>query len=155
LYLFCRKRPIGILIAVTIVLSLSVLSISKLKFSENILDLIPGNHQLGEVSKTLESLEINNQITLHFQTTDSLNPAPDKAVAAANYAKKEIENTLPHLVKQVRLKIDNSLLDSAYAQIYKYLPYYLTDEDYELIARSITSEGIDHAMEGAFKSLNS
>ena len=155
LYLICRKRTLGVFFVVITVLSLSVLSISKLKFSENILDLIPRNQKLDEVSSTLESLEINNQITLHFHTADSSKAVPDRIIEAGGYVKSELENKLPHLIKQVRLKIDNSQLDSAYSQIYKYLPYYLTSEDYESIAKSVTPEGIDRAMAGAFKSLNS
>lgn len=155
LYLICRKRPLGVFFVVIAVLSLSVLSISNLKFSENILDLIPGNQKLDEVSSTLESLEINNQITLHFHTADSSKAVPDRIIEAGGYVKSELENKLPHLIKQVRLKIDNSQLDSAYSQIYKYLPYYLTSEDYESIAKSVTPEGIERAMAGAFKSLNS
>ncbi len=155
LYVFCRRHLIGVLAALALVLALSVFSISKLKLSENVLDLIPGNHQLDEVSNTIESLEINNQITLHFHAADSLKSSPQDFIAAAEIVKSELKNNLPHLVKEVRLKVENSQIDSAYNQIYKYLPYYLTADDYEAMAQSTSPEGISRAMAGAFKSLNS
>ena len=152
-YLFCRRHPLGVFIAVVVILGLSVFSISRLKLSENILDLIPANEHLDELSETIGGLEINNQITLHFHANDSA--SPQDLIHAAEYVKTRLENRVPDLVKEVRLRIDDTQIDSAYAQIYKYLPFYLTDSDYESMAQSTSPEGIARAMEGAFKSLNS
>lgn len=153
IYLFCRRHPLGVIIAIGLILGLSVFSISKLKLSENILDLIPGNDRLDEISETIGGLEINNQITLHFYANDS--GSPQDLIQAAAYVKTRLENRVPDLVKEVRLRIDDTQIDSAYAQIYNYLPYYLTDADYESMAQSTSPDGIAKAMEGAFKSLNS
>src|SRR5690554_1679687 len=129
-YLFCRRYRFAVFTAMVLVLGLSVFSILRISLSENILDLIPGNERLDEISETIESLEINNQITLHFQATDSA--SPEDLIRAAEHVKSKLEVQVPNLVKEVRLKIDNSQLDSAYAQIYRYLPFYLNDADYEI-----------------------
>ena len=152
-YLFCRRNPLGVFIAVALIIGLSVLSISKLKLSEDILDLIPSNDRLDEISETIESLEINNQIALHFHANDSA--SPQDLIQAAEYVKTKLESRVPDLVKEVRLRIDDTQIDSAYAQIYKYLPYYLTEADYESMAQTTSPEGIAKAIEGSFKSLNS
>lgn len=155
IYLFLRRNRLIAFLGIALILGGALFSISKLKFSENIRDVIPGNKRLDEISKTIEGLEVNNQITLHFYRDTALKADPDQLIAAADYVTKRLEKNSTSLVRDVRSTVESSRIDSAYAQIYKFLPYYLTREDYQKIGRSASKEGIRKAIRGAYKSLNS
>lgn len=127
IYDFLSKIKALSIVILLIIFALCIFSALKLDYKENIADFLPTDPEKEKYTSVYDDLSNQGQITVIFSGND-MDELID-AIDAFEENWKELDTAL--LVKDLRCKVDESLVFDAIDFIRENQPLFLTDDDYK------------------------
>lgn len=128
-----------------------VFLVSKIQFEEDISKLIPSTEDSKELQKVLKSTNFSDKIVVNIQIE------PEGSFEdISNYANEfidEITSSSGQYIKHIQGKVTDEDLVETIDFVYKNLPLFLDDNDYNLISNKIISDSIKTITNANYKSI--
>lgn len=134
---FYKKRKFAFWLSVFIIAVVALFGVSRIKFIENIEHLIPHEKQFSITNHLFSENKISRRVIIVLQENgsesnfSSLSSQADSLVESL-YGKDSLFN-------EITYKVQPFLGDSLYDFFYRNMPYFMTDEDYDYLEKSIDS----------------
>lgn len=145
---FEKHRVAFFAILFSLVAVLAVMA-SQVRFQENITNFF--NSSSEEKNSTFENLAVKDKIIVLISGED-----PDEIISSAEIFEEKIEVLKQeNLVSAVTATADEQTIGSVISFVYKYLPIFLTDEDYKALEEKTTTESIDNQIGNVYNILTS
>lgn len=145
---FEKHRVAFFAILFSLVAVLAVMA-SQVRFQENITNFF--NSSSEEKNSTFENLAVKDKIIVLISGED-----PDEIISSAEIFEEQIEVLKQeNLVSAVTATADEQTIGSVISFVYKYLPIFLTDEDYKALEEKTTAESIDNQIGNVYNILTS
>ncbi|MBN2165435.1 MAG: MMPL family transporter [Marinilabiliaceae bacterium] len=144
-----RKR---LLIVLTIIVAAIVYFVTKIETEEDIASLIPMDNRISQLSDNLSNSKFVDQIIFNVSLKDTQLINDDYLVDVIDSLSAFLlADTF--LVKDVRNSVDEKSYMSVYDFFYKYLPFYLTNDDYVYLDSILIEENLNNLMRNNYKSI--
>lgn len=153
IYKSSRKNKWIFILIILSVLVAGGLSLSRLRFEEDISKVIPKDQQISDIEELLNSSRFGSLLTLHLYQNDTLQARPNHLIAVAESLRDSLLPLTPRLIKSITLDYPDTLVAAYYDHFYNYLPLYLDEEDYAALENRITEKGLRQAMQKNFQAL--
>ena len=154
LFLLFSRHKIIYWLVILFTVVVSALFASKLKFVEDITQILPKGPETAQLKHILDNSELTDRLIFHIYS-DNENQI-DKIVATADSAQKLIINQVPDtLVKDLFFKVDQSNINNLYNLVYNNLPLFLEDDDYTKIDLDLNSQHIANTLRAHYRNLMS
>lgn len=127
----------------------------QVKFEENITQFFPDTKDSQNTIKVFDNLKIKDKIIVMLSSADTCNAVePDSLIEIAG----QIQQTLTAraggtLIKDIFSQVDQNLIGGATDFVYRHLPLFLTDTDYQRFDSLLTKEGIQASMKKNYTNL--
>ena len=145
---FEKHRVVFYVILFSLVAILAIMA-SRVSFGENITNFF--NNSTEEKNATFENLAVKDKIIVLISGTD-----PDSIISSAEIFENEIETLKnENLVTSVTAHADEHTIGSVISFVYKYLPIFLTDEDYKALEEKTSAESIANQIGNVYNLLTS
>ena len=151
---FASKRKVFFSVLLLLIIILSVISVSKIKFQEDVRSLIPSDERINKINKVLSQSKFADQIIITFSLKDKDSSNPDALISAAEKVVEQLEKDTIH-ISSVKFTNNSSEFMDVYNFMYNNIPLYLTESDYEHLEKLLSPEEIEKTLESDYKSLTS
>ncbi|MBT6689394.1 MAG: MMPL family transporter [Flavobacteriaceae bacterium] len=141
IYLYFNSKKLlgfGVLGSVFLVL---LLVASRIQFEEDITKLIPSNDENSKVQKVLKNVNFTDKIIVNI-SRESNGSIEDLTQYASQFIDSISKNSGDY-IKQIQGKVDNDDILNTVNFIYKNLPLFLDESDYNIIKNKIQKDSID------------
>ncbi len=116
------------------------LGISELRFTENIVDVLPQDERLSELSETIENLKVNDQIVVLVSQEEG---EPEELISFADILLDSIRTEQTDLLSGITYEIGNDRLTDLYSFYAENIPFYLTESDYDRLESRMNADSLD------------
>lgn len=123
---------------------------SKIRFEEDITQILPKSEDTNDLSRALKQLNFADKITVLFEKKDTV-PAGRLAEMAGLFIDSLATDSL--LVKSVTGRIGQEELDDTYAFVYQNLPLFMDDSAYSEVERRINPDAVQMRMAENYRTL--
>ncbi len=154
IYNFFKTRKILLASILILILGFSLFFISKLKFTEDISDMIPTDKELDEFTYVSKNIKMNDKIILNIflkDTTQSENT--EILILFADTISNQISKNCKGKIQEIRSTVKPDLQEKVYDIYYRNLPIYLTDNDYLRIDSLLSDSLLKKTIEADFQNL--
>ena len=114
---------------------------SRIQFEEDITKLIPSNDENSKVQKVLKNVNFTDKIIVNI-SRESNGSIEDLTQYASQFIDSISKNSGDY-IKQIQGKVDNDDILNTVNFIYKNLPLFLDESDYNIIKNKIQKISID------------
>lgn len=136
-------------VLVMAVVAVCVIMASQLTFQENITNFFGEDDKLG--GALFDKVAAADRIVVLFEGDN-----PDDILASAEVFEKEVALMCDKgLVMATQSTIDEGVVDGAVEFVYRHLPIFLQEEDYQQLESRLNEEGVDAAVGNVYRSLTS
>lgn len=150
---FGKRRPLLILIFFSF-LFFFIYTVSKIKFEENIIQMLPGKNDSGQLTSFLENSNFSDQIMVVISDKDTTDEAePDKLINEAEEFINVLTTDCNSYIASINYQANDSTITELLDVIDEHLPVFLDDNDYKTIDSIVSNEGIQSKVESNYKSL--
>lgn len=155
LYGYFRDKRIIFFSLVTVVGLTALLLASRLSFEEDITKMIAGVDKKAEVTRIIEQSKFLDKVVITVSLADSnRNPDPETLIRCA----EKLTDTLQSIafqpyVKNIASGISGSAMEEVYDIVYRNLPVFLDEEDYNILDSMIMPERIRVSLENSYNTL--
>ncbi|WP_437919188.1 1-acyl-sn-glycerol-3-phosphate acyltransferase [Sphingobacterium sp. LRF_L2] len=133
-----RKKILAFTIAVIFLLGCGFIA-AKIRFEEDITQIIPKTERSDDLSKALKRINFADKITILLEKSDHV--TTDKLTeVAATFLDSLASDSL--YIKSVTGRIGQEEMEQTYAFIYENLPFFLDQNDYAEISRRLSPDSI-------------
>lgn len=139
------------LLYVTLVAVVAVCAImaSQLRFQENITNFFGGDD--SKSGAVFDKVAAADRIVVLFEGDN-----PDDILTSAELFEQDVASMCDRgLVKSVKSTIDENVVAGVVEFVYRHLPIFLQEEDYQRLEQTLTQEGIDAAVGSVYRNLTS
>ncbi|MHC8947545.1 1-acyl-sn-glycerol-3-phosphate acyltransferase [Sphingobacterium hungaricum] len=145
-----RHKGLAIVLSILFLVTCGFLA-SKIRFEEDITQLIPKNEQADLTTKAIQQINFADKITVLIskQAEGTL----DDAVALAQSFVDSLASDTAY-IKAIEGEVSASTISDSYNFIYQHIPIFLDSADYSAIDLEITPEAIRNQVASNFRSLS-
>ncbi|MBD1420826.1 1-acyl-sn-glycerol-3-phosphate acyltransferase [Sphingobacterium chuzhouense] len=150
IYVWVRRNK---LLAATIALLFLAgcgLLASKLRFEEDITQIIPKNERTDELSKVLKQINFADKITVLIERNEATKPSVLTAIAGAFIDSMETDIAY---IRGITGRIEQEEMESTYNLVYQHLPLFLDERDYRTIAERLQPDSIAERVSENYRTL--
>ncbi|PIE48987.1 MAG: glycerol acyltransferase [Flavobacteriales bacterium] len=151
LYNYISKHKVLSFILLFLYLLLTIWMASKLRFKEDITQLIPHSKQSDITKKVLENVSFSDKIIIHIQQKDG-GTLSDLTNAASAYVDSLHTHSKPY-IKEIQGIFTEADMGNTLDVVYEHLPLFLTDKDYEKITGKLSPDSLANQLIVNYKSL--
>ncbi|MDT0294372.1 MMPL family transporter [Mesonia ostreae] len=151
IYQFFKRQPWLLWLGILCLLGLSIFSISKVEFKEDITQLIPKNDQSLITQKVLNTVDFTDKIIVNISVDDEAKE--EKLIAYAEEFLEHLQDSTAFDVKKIQGKVADEDLLQTYDFIYENLPLFLDQKDYQIIEQKLHQDSIRETLNASYKSL--
>lgn len=151
IYKKIKAHKTASLLLLFIVIGILSFIASKIEFEEDITKLIPTNSQNAEAQKVLQTVNFADKIIVHIQR-DSNGSLDDLSLLASQFTDSVSKNN-NHYIKKIQGKVKDEDLSQTLDFVYKNLPLFLDEKDYEQISQKINADSILAINQSNYKTL--
>ncbi|HMK06048.1 MAG TPA: hypothetical protein VK476_00875, partial [Flavobacterium sp.] len=145
-----RRKFLSIVLFVMLVFVLGFAA-SRIKFNEDITNLIPANEESDITAKALKQMNFADKISIIV--TAKKDGTPDDLSEYANEFIDSIETNCKPYVAKIQGKIDEKNIQETFDFVYDNLPIFLEQQDYAAIQDKLQNDSIAKIVEQDYKSL--
>src|SRR6056297_213594 len=127
IYRFFEKRKLWLAILLIGLSALVALSIQSLRFSEDIMDLLPGDGS-GSHETALDATKFTEKVIFHLRVENQ--DADVDIIPAGEALVGHLDSLQPRLIEPGPLKIENRNVSELYALVMDDLPYLMRESDF-------------------------
>jgi len=137
-------------------LILSVFSISRLHFVEDITRIVPNNRkEVGEMSQIFSHAKLMEKVVFTIHTKDSTLNTGLLADFSRRFSDSLTQRLQPRYISELQGKIPSKSMQNIYGVFNRHLPLFLTKNDYILLDSLLQEEEIAGAIKSDFRTLMS
>ncbi len=125
----------------------------KIKFEEDITQLIPSNEKSEVTQRVLNTVSFADKIIVNIETKNGA--SADSITAYATDFIEAINKDASDYVAEIQGKVSDENVLNIYDFVYDNLPLFLSKEDYERIEQKVQSDSIEKTIEESYKALSS
>jgi len=151
IYQLFKRQPWLLWLGVLCFLIISILSISKIKFKEDVTQLIPKNDQSLITQKVLNTVDFTDKIIVNIGVDDE--GEEEKLIAYAEEFLGSLQDSTAFDIKKIQGKVADSEMLQTYDFIYENLPLFLDEKDYKRIEKKLLQDSIRETVNSSYKSL--
>jgi len=148
-----RKNKKAYLIGLLLLLSGLIWMASKIQFDEDISKLIPSNEDNAQLQKVLNTAQFSDKIIINIKKEKD-----GDLVDLTDYAQQLLDSLNEHssaYVENIQGKVEDETIFETLDFAFENAPLFLTDSDYQTLARKTQKDSIDATIEGNYKLLAS
>ncbi len=147
-----RLASLGLFIIMT---GLAAWFASGLKLEEDINKVLPQNEKLVKFNRVFEHTRISEQLVMYITLTDSSALTdPEMLEAFANVLEDSLKARLvPDYIREIRLKVQDSLFSQVYGEFYRNIPFFLDSSDYISIDSALQENNLREIIRKDYRSL--
>src|SRR5690606_16856520 len=146
-YLIERNRLVAALLALSLLI-VGIFYASKIKFEEDISQMLPKNGKSDITAQVLSQLEFSDKIIVLINSRTN----GDQLTETADAFIESLEPLIPYL-KSVQGKVDEDQISETFAFAQKNIPLLLADDDYRIIEERISRDSINHRLAANYRAL--
>lgn len=151
---FTRKRRPFFFIAVTLLVGIAAFFASKLQLNEDISTMMPKDPRIQKMNRIMQNSRFSDKLVLNIFLSDSLTESnPQLLVSFSDSLVRKFEVYQPEYIEKIRDKVSDQSMGNLFGVINENLPIFLTEDDYQKLDSSLSSESIDTKMESNYKLL--
>ena len=139
-YLIERNRLVAALLALSFLI-VGIFYASKIKFEEDISQMLPKNGKSDITAQVLSQLEFSDKIIVLINSRTN----GDQLTQTADAFIESLEPLSPYL-KSVQGKVDEDQISETFDFAQKNIPLLLADDDYRIIEERISRDSINHRL---------
>src|SRR5690606_31383929 len=144
-----RNQLLAAIVALLFLASCGVLA-SKLRFEEDITQIIPKNERTDEFSRALKQIQFADKITVLIERDEATKPSVLTAIAGAFI--DSIETDSLH-IREVTGKVEQEEIEETYDFVYRNLSLFLDERDYRTIAERLQLDSIAERVSENYRTL--
>ena len=133
------------------ILTVSLTLASRMKFKEDINQLIPKSEQSLITQDILKTVDFTDKIIVNIGVEEGGNE--DKLVAFAENFLEKLQDSTAFEIKKVQGKVAEEDMLQTYDFIYEHLPLFLNERDYKTIEKKLHQDSIAQIVKSSYKSL--
>jgi len=145
-----KNRWLSVLV-LTLVTTILVFFAARIEFEEDISKLIPSNSKSLEIQKILKSVNFTDKIIVNIRKDSKAS-----IQELTQYATRFIDSVEKHdatYIKNIQGRVDDEGIDSTLDFLYKNLPLFLNETDYELLARKLQKDSVNAITQSNYRML--
>ncbi|MBP0613109.1 MMPL family transporter [Chryseobacterium sp. cx-311] len=146
-YLIERNRLVAALLALSFLI-VGIFYASKIKFEEDISQMLPKNGKSDITAQVLSQLEFSDKIIVLINSRTN----GDQLTETADAFIESLEPLSPYL-KSVQGKVDEDQISETFDFAQKNIPLLLADDDYRIIEERISGDSINHRLAANYRAL--
>lgn len=150
IYVWVQRHKLLAAIVALLFLTGCGLLASKLRFEEDITQIIPKNERTDEFSRALKQLNFADKITVLIEKNEETEASALTAVAAAFINSIETDS-LP--IREVTGRIEQEEMEDTYDFVYQNLSLFLDTADYHTIAERLQPDSISDRVSQNYRTL--
>jgi len=151
LYHIIQKRKALSLIFLLLLLFLLGFLASRLQFEEDITKLIPNSEKSNLTHRVLQNVNFSDKIIVYLEAKKDAN-ANDLTIYASEFI-DSVRKQSGHFIKEIQGRIGDDDIDKTLEFIYKNLPLFLNNSDYEKIDSRLQLDSIRQITQSNYKTL--
>jgi len=156
IYQFFSKRRKLFVVFLLLLLLISSLSVTKLRFEENIYSFFPKSSNFEKVSSFLQNSPLVEKIIISVSINEGNIADPDMLVNSAGEFTGILRDKFqPKYVKTIKDTVSEENLSQIHSVFYNNLPLFMTEDDYKNLETRLDRDGIDKSIERNYKFLMS
>ncbi|TYR37725.1 MMPL family transporter [Sphingobacterium phlebotomi] len=144
-----RNRLLAAIVALSFLAGCGLLA-SKLRFEEDITQIIPKNERTDEFSKVLKQLNFADKITVLIEKEDRTTTRVLTAVATAFVDSIATDSSY---IRGITGRIEQEEMEDTYDFVYQNLPLFLDKRDYRTLADRLQPDSISERMSQNYRTL--
>ena len=145
-----RRKSLSVVLAVLILFIFGFFA-SQIKFEEDITKLIPTNDKADVTAKVLKQLNFADKITVIFKLEK--NGSDEDLKEMATVFSDSVSNSCKPYITGIQGKIEEENIQETIDFVYRNLPLFLDNKDYESIQNKLQKDSIAATVEGNYKSI--
>ncbi len=145
-----RRKSLSVVLAVLILFIFGFFA-SQIKFEEDITKLIPTNDKADVTAKVLKQLNFADKITVIFKLEK--NGSDEDLKEMATVFSDSVSNSCKPYITGIQGKIEEENIQETIDFVYRNLPLFLDNKDYESIQNKLQKDSIVATVEGNYKSI--
>ncbi|MDQ7917299.1 MMPL family transporter [Mesonia sp. MT50] len=151
IYQFFKRQPWLLWLGVLCLLAISLFSITKMEFKEDITQLIPKNDQSLITQKVLNTVDFTDKIIVNIGVDGEAKE--EKLVAYAEEFLGSLQDATAFDISKIQGKVADAEMLQTYDFIYENLPLFLEEKDYKTIEKKLLQDSIRATLNSSYKSL--
>lgn len=154
LYELFRKFRISFIFLILILFGLSTYLLTKIKFEENITNMLPSDENIQRISTVSQNINFMDKLIINIALSDTnLASNPQKLIEFANKLNNKLIKYQPDLIKSINYQVSDKVMYDVYDIFFENLPIFLEEKDYKKIDSLIQQSSIENSVKNNFKTL--
>ena len=154
LYDFFSSRKKWLYALFTGLLILFAFGASRITLEEDITKFFPMDDNLKKVNQAFQGSRFADKLVVMVSLQDSMKePSPDTLISFTNRLVKDIESSLSPYVREVNYKVQDDLILETFDLIFRHLPVFLTEKDYETLDSLTQRESLHNTLAQHYQQL--
>ncbi len=147
---FKSNKYIGLLL-LFICMSILLFFSSRLKFEEDISNLIPKNKKNNNIEKVLNTATFKDKVIVRI-SIDSLGSLEELTNYATLYISK-VNEKAGEYIKNIQGKFENNNIEQTIDYVNRHIPLFIDENDYKNINNKINNDSVKNILSNIYKSL--
>lgn len=150
---FQARRPLFYAVFLATLVGLGLFA-ARIRFEENVLQLLPHERRMDDFSHFLQSSKFTDRVVLFVSDTDTTHaPQPQAQAAVADELAGRIQGQLKPYIEAFNYTANDSLVFDVFGTIHDNLPLFLEERDYAQIDSATTAAGVARRVEANYRTL--
>ncbi len=155
LYDYFKSRRIVFFLIILAILLTAIFFASRIQFEEDIAKMISGVDRKSEITSILNQSGFLDKIIINISITDTTSmPDPEKLILYGSKLYDSLQASgFKSYIKEITFRIPENIMEEVFGIVYRNLPIFLEEKDYEIIDSLIAPERITRSLENNYNSL--
>ncbi|HNW68845.1 MAG TPA: 1-acyl-sn-glycerol-3-phosphate acyltransferase [Bacteroidales bacterium] len=126
----------------------------RVKFSEDITDFLPKTKDVENINDVFKLIKSNDKLVIIISSQGSGSENTGRLISYADMLSEDIRKQLmPALIKDMTYRISEEQMSGTYDVLWKNLPLFLDEDDYQRLSTMIDEKKIDSVLNSNYKML--
>lgn len=149
-YVKVKEKKIAFFFLLLVALSAFIFTATRISFDEDITNILPKGKKNDITAKVLQQLNFSDKITVMIEAEDN----EDKN-SLADVAQRFLDSLAQDSLfyTEIQGKVQSDQIDETFSFVNENLPYFLAEEDYDIIQQQLSKDSIDEKIKNNYTTL--
>lgn len=150
IYVWVQRHRVFSAVVAFLFLGVCGLLASKIRFEEDITQIIPKNEQADEFSRALKQINFADKITVLIEKDDTV--SSDILTEMADVLIDSIAKDSLY-IREITGRVGQDEMEDTYNFVYQYLPLFLEEEDYSILSERMEPDSVSERVGQNYRTL--
>ena len=155
IYNFFQQRKWLLYISFVLLLAVTALFASRLKFEEDISRILPRDPGVEKLNEVFRHSKFMDKLVVMVSLKDTLHTDPDSLILFSDELVAQIKDRLAAYVKKISYRVDEDMAMELFNIVNEHLPVYLNEKDYHEIDSLIQPGTLEQTLQHNLQTLSS